>query len=140
LSPMSVVQEAIKAVPAVKWALGVGGLLAIVALLYTFKLHAFVAFVGLIVLFCFMGVLVVFARASTLRSGHMFHPAMVFTWFTLTMFMATTLSLFLSVFFSWPLDLERSLTGEPTKQVTTEEPCDETKDLFCGLVPTERPK
>jgi hypothetical protein len=38
LSPLTVLRQAIRAVPAVKWALGVGGILATVALAYTFKL------------------------------------------------------------------------------------------------------
>jgi hypothetical protein len=113
LSPMTVLRDAIKAVPAVKWALGVGGVLAAVALVYMFKLDARAAFVGLVLLFCFMGVLVVFARASALRSGAIFWPAMIFTWFVLIMFMATTVSLFTSVFFSKPLDLQDWLTGKP---------------------------
>jgi hypothetical protein len=109
--PISVLREAIRAVPAVKWALGVGGVLAAVALVYLFKLDARVAFVGVVVLFCFMGVLVIFARASTLRSGAIFWPAMVFTWFVLIMFIVSTVSLFTSVFFRAPLDLQQWLTG-----------------------------
>jgi hypothetical protein len=117
LAPIPVLRDAIKAVPAVKWALGVGGVLAVVALVYMFKLDARVAFVGLVVLFCFMGVLVVFARASTLRSGAIFWPAMAFTWFALIMFMATTVSLFTSVFFSMPRDLREWLTARPLAPV-----------------------
>lgn len=112
ISPLPVIREAMKAVPAIKWALGVGGLLATIALVYTFKLDARVAFVGLIVLLVFMGVLVIFARASTLASGVIAWPALVFAWFTLVMFMATSVSLFTSVFFRAPLDLQRWLTGE----------------------------
>jgi hypothetical protein len=122
-SPVTVLREATRAVPAVKWALGVGGVFAGVALIYTFKINPRAAFVGLILMFLFMGVLVIFARASTLRSGVTIWPAMIFTWFVLIMFMATSISLFSSVFFSRPLDLQYWLTGstaavpETTKQV-----------------------
>ena len=112
VSPLPILREAIKAVPSVKWALGVGGLLAVIALVYMFQLEPRVAFVGLIVLFAFMSILVLFARASALASGATVWPALIFTWFTLIMFMATTMSLFGSVFFNSPLPLQKWLTGE----------------------------
>jgi hypothetical protein len=111
ISPLSVLRQAIVAVPAVKWALGVGGVLATVALVYTFNLNPRAAFIGLLLMFIFMGILVIFARASALRSGATYWPAMVFTWFVLIMFMATSASLFTSMFFSKPLDLQSWLTG-----------------------------
>ncbi len=109
---MSVLREATKAVPSVKWALGIGGLIAVIALVYTFKLDPRAAFVGLIVLLLFMTVLVLFARASTLKSGATFWPALIFTWFALIMFMATAVTLFGSVFFNTPVPLQKWLTGE----------------------------
>jgi hypothetical protein len=39
-------------------------------------------------------------------------PALIFTWFTLVMFIATTTSLFASVFFNQPLPLQKWLIGE----------------------------
>ena len=112
MTPISLIREAIKAVPAVKWALGVGGILATVSLVYTFKIDPRAAFVGIIVMFVFMGVLVLFARASTLKGRATVWPAVILTWFLLIMFMVTSMSLFTSVFLSKPLDLQRWLTGE----------------------------
>ena len=109
---MSILREAVRAVPAVRWALGVGGLLAVVALVYTLRLDPRAAFVGLLLLVCFMLILVLFARASRLPGGRTNGPALVLTWFVLCLFMATTGSLFSSVFFRAPLDLARWLTGE----------------------------
>jgi hypothetical protein len=43
------------------------------------------------------------ARASTLRANVLAAPALVFTWFTRAMFMATTFLLFTSMFFRWPI-------------------------------------
>jgi hypothetical protein len=114
LAPISVLNEAVKAVPAVRYALGVGGIVAVIALIYTFPINPRVAFVGVVAMFVFMGVLVVFAAASTLRDGAIVWPALVFTWFVLIMFMATAASLFSCVFFGKPLDLQDWLTGRPT--------------------------
>ena len=112
LAPMDVLREAIIAVPAVKWALGVGGLLAVVTLVYSFKLDPLAGFVGLIVLFVFMTILVIFARVSAVEGRAIAAPALVFTWFTLLMFMATTFVLFTSVFSNCPAPLRKWLTGE----------------------------
>lgn len=112
LSPIAILREAVKAVPAVKWALGVGGLLAVITLVYSFQLDPLAAFIGLIVLFVFMSILVIFARVSALQSSALAAPAFVFTWFTLFMFMATTVVLFTSVFSNCPAPLRKWLTGE----------------------------
>lgn len=111
LSPMSVLREAITAVPAVKYALGIGGMLGALALIYVFQINPRVAFVGLIILFVFMGVLVLFARAAAL-TGAIAWPALIFTWFVLLMFIATTVTLFTSVFFQKPVDLQNWITGK----------------------------
>lgn len=129
LSPISVLREAVKAVPAVKWALGVGGVLATVALVYTFKLNPRVAFIGLIVMFIAMGVLVIFARVAAERNAAAL-PAMIFTWFVLLIFMATSTCLFTSVFFSKPLDLQEWLTGKATAATTLSEPLPKVDDVW----------
>lgn len=113
LEPTSILREATRAVPAVRYALGVGGILATVALISTFQINPRLAFVGVLIMFVFMGVLVIFAAASTLRSGAVVLPALVFTWFVLIIFMATATSLFSCVFFGKPLDLQEWLTGRP---------------------------
>ena len=88
--------------PAVKWALGVGGIMAVIAIVYSFQISPRVAVIGTLIMFLFMGVLVVFARASALGNSVIALPALVFTWFVLLVFMAVTLALLSSVFFSSP--------------------------------------
>lgn len=121
-SPIDFLREAIKAVPAVKYALGVGGIVASVALIYSFKLDPRVAFVGTLVILILMGVLVIFARMVALAGPRLFLPAIVFTWFVLLLFMATCLSLFSSVFFQKPLNLGHWLT--PTATATSQLPAE----------------
>ena len=125
-NPVVVLREAIRAVPAVKYALGIGGVVAAVAIVYAFKIDARVAFVGAIVMLVLMGILVVFARMSSLASARMHLPALVFTWFVLLIFMALSVSLFTSVFYQKPLNLAYWLTGslpEPKHEPTTFKAC-----------------
>jgi len=62
-TPGSFLKEAIKAVPAVKYALGVGGIAAVVAIIAGFHLDYRVAVFGTVIVFALMFVLLVFARS-----------------------------------------------------------------------------
>jgi len=103
---MTFIREAINAVPAVKWAMGVGGVAAVFALISmpVFGLQPKAAFIGVSVMFIFMGVLVIFARAANF-SEELRTPARVFTWFILCLFMVSTTLLLTSAFFGWPREL-----------------------------------
>jgi hypothetical protein len=74
-----------------------------------------VAFVGTIVMLVLMGVLVIFARMATLAGEALALPTLVFTWFTLLFFMTVSISLFTSVFFKRPVDLQSWLTAAASK-------------------------
>lgn len=121
-SPTIFLREAIKAVPAVKYALGVGGIVAAVAIVYSFQIDPRVAFVGTLITFLLMGILVVFARMTAISGTRMHIPALAFTWFVLLIFMATSGSLFSSVFFQRPLDLSCWLTGSACADVPPPRP------------------
>jgi TPR repeat protein len=105
ISPIEVLKEAIRAVPAVRYALGVGGMIATVALVQVFEVDPVLAAVGTLVLFFFMAVLVIFARMASLGKNKMALPALFFTWLVLVFFSIVSASLFSSVFFKWPLEL-----------------------------------
>lgn len=104
-TPALFLKQAIKAVPAVKYALGIGGIAATVAIIQSFTVDLKVAFGGIAVMLVLMGVLVIFARMAALAGPRMLLPALVFTWFTLILFMAASILLFTSIFFKKPLDL-----------------------------------
>ncbi len=104
--------EAVRAVPAVKYAVGVGGVLAVVALIFTWmKFEPRIALISGVVMFLLMGLLVVFARVAALPHSILTAPAVVFTWFILLMFMLFVVAMFLSVFIGWPLRLQCWMTG-----------------------------
>jgi hypothetical protein len=104
LTPASLLAQAIKAVPAVRWALAVGGVLSIPAIAFTwYKTKDIrVAALCVIVMLFLMMVMVIFAKAAG-QPNRFFHwPALIFTWFCLLLFMAISCALFCSIFLNHP--------------------------------------
>lgn len=113
LNPLVVLREAIGKVPSMRYALAVAGIVAVVSIARSwFQLPPRIAVVGAVIVVALMVVLVVFAQLSMLKKSSIAKPAAVLMWFTLIMFMLFVLALFMSVFFGWPLNLERWMTGE----------------------------
>ena len=99
-------KEAIKAVPAVKYALGVAGVTAVVAIVSAFKISLTVAVFGTITMFGLMFVLVLFSWFSKNARQDARIPALVLVW-TFVLLTLITATLFLSsFFFHWPRPLE----------------------------------
>lgn len=105
VNPVALLREAIRAVPAVKYALGVAGLIAVVAIVRTFGLDPAVAVSGAIVTLVLMVALLIFARLTATASSHFILPALVFTWGSLVLVLASAGMLFTSAFFDWPIRL-----------------------------------
>lgn len=118
----SLLREAIRAVPAVKYALGVGGVVAVIAIVIGgLKVDARIAIFGTVIMLVLMSILLIFARAAGRPSASVHRQALVFTWFCLFLFMATATLLFGCVFFGWPLNFRASLFGQqrPTEKQQT---------------------
>lgn len=121
----SILDKAIKAVPAVKYALGIGGIIAVISIIRSgFKIDLRVAAVGTIVMLILMVVLVVVASLVGQKSSAFRIPALVFTWFCLVLFMATSCTLFGSVFLGHPhlnwafivsASTQQQIPNQPTK-------------------------
>ena len=105
LNPLAVLREAIRAVPAVKYALGVAGLLSVVAITKAFGLNAPTAAVGAIVTLVLMVALLIFSRLTATAPRYFVLPALMFMWVSLVLVLATASLLFLSAFFRWPVDI-----------------------------------
>lgn len=122
IAPSSILAKAIKAVPAVKYALGIGGIVAVIAIIETgFRIDLRIAFFGTIVMFILMAILVVFASLVGEKKSNLHTLALVFAWFCLILFIATSSTLFSCVFFGKPLNLRRFVDahaeakdGQPT--------------------------
>ena len=119
LQPLTIIKQAIRAVPAVKYALGVAGIVAAIAICGAFailsRMSLQVVMFGVVIMLVFMATLVVFAKMTTTARQHFIIPALVLTWASLCLTIITAFSLFLSVFFRWPVDLQSwiSPSGQP---------------------------
>lgn len=112
-NPLSILREAIRAVPSVRYALGVAGVFAAVAIIVTFNLSLRAGTFGFAALLLAMILLLVFANVALRAPADFRWPGTVLIWFSVLFLIATAVLLFTSVFWARPLDL-RSLLDIPT--------------------------
>lgn len=115
-NPLETLKAAIRAVPPVKYALGVAGVISVIAIVRSFGIDFKNAAVGAVVVFALMTLLVVFASISKTPQDDMRLPAMVFTWFVLVMVMAVSVAMFYLVFWKHSIDLS-AIFGHSDKPV-----------------------
>lgn len=97
MNPLRLIREAIRAVPAVKYALGVAGIAAVVAIALGLKLSPQFAVFGTLIVLGLMFILVLFVKFASLKAGGP-GPVNVLVWFyTITVMVVT--SLFISSYF-----------------------------------------
>ena len=113
---LKILRESIKAVPAMKYALAVAGILAVVAMVGAFKISPSMAVFGAVITLVLMVAMVIFARLTTTASRHFFLPVTIMMWAFLVITVATAFLLFTSAFFQWPRGL-RELIGPPVAAV-----------------------
>jgi hypothetical protein len=116
-SPSSILGRAIQAVPAVKYALGVAGVVSVVAIVVGgWKIDPRVAVFGFIIMIVLMAVLAVFSNISAVGPV-LATPLIVLVWASVLIFIAIALALFLSVFFDWPVPLRTRVFPKPADKV-----------------------
>ena len=103
--PFEVLRVAIKAVPAVKYALGVAGVMAALAIGRAFFSSTHVALIGALSMLGLMVLLLVFSAASKLGPRFLQLPALVLTWAILIIFVLCASLTVTSAFFEWPKPL-----------------------------------
>ena len=102
---LRILRESIRAVPAVKYALGVSGVIAAIALIKAFNLGWSVAALGAVVMFGLMTLLLLFARLTAYGPSFFYTPARVFTWAFVIITVTCAVLLASSVFFNEPIHL-----------------------------------
>lgn len=137
LSPIAILRAAIKNVPALKYAFGVLGLVAVLSIIASFRVDYRVALFGSFFLMVLMICLLIFAKMST-WSGNAFKiPGLVFLWFALLLGMTGSCLLMSSVFFSKPVDLQHLLptrTDNSINPVIEEEQSSVPREEQVGIV------
>ncbi len=99
LTPWTVFQAALKAVPALKYALGVLGIVSAIAIVKGFGIDFRVAVFGTIIMVILMVALVVFAALTKARNPHLQVAALALMWSFLALTIMSAILLFTSTFF-----------------------------------------
>jgi hypothetical protein len=102
---IQLLREAAGAVPAVRYALGVAGVLAALALGSTLFRSPQAATFGALTMFILMVLMLVFAAASALGDETFRLPALVMTWAILILFIASAAMTLSAIFFDMPKPL-----------------------------------
>ncbi len=105
MDPFKLLQNAIRAVPAVKYALGVAGIAAVVAIVVGLRLNYQVAVFGTLIVLGLMFVLIVFSSLPQRQGANLGGPATVLVWFYTVAVMAVTILFMTSYFWGWPVTL-----------------------------------
>jgi hypothetical protein len=111
LTPWTILQAAIKAVPALKYALGVLGIVSAITIIKVFGIDFRVAVFGTIIMVVLMVALVVFAALTKVRSPQVRSAALVLMWSFLVLTILSAAFLFTSAFFDYPKPLSNLLGG-----------------------------
>jgi len=105
MQPLEILREAIKKVPALRYALGVAGIVAVVAIVASFQLDPKVAVFGAIITLVLMVGLVIFAKLTTAAKKHFLTPVLVMMWSFLVLIIVLATLLLTAVSFRWPTGL-----------------------------------
>jgi HEAT repeat protein/Tfp pilus assembly protein PilF len=109
-----VLTEAIRAVPPVRYALGVAGVVAVLGIVAALGVDLRVAAFGTPILLVLMVVLVVFRHVASAARARLALPALVFVWSSLIVTITVVVLLLSSVFFRVPMDLQQFIIGGPS--------------------------
>ena len=123
LGPIAVLKTAVKAVPAVKYAVGLVGVAAAATLVKAYFSSFSEAFYASLAMLVLMILLWVFAQAVRLSSTWLKYPALTLAWAILLLFVASAAMLFASVFFDKPkpfAQIRQVLVGRAEAQVPAE--------------------
>lgn len=122
MDPFELLKSSVSAVPAMKYALALVGVLSVIAIASALKIDSRVAVIGTVIILVLMVVLVIFAKLASYKSSFFAAPALVFTWFALLLLMAVSVTLFTSVFFQKPINLQYWVDQRQTISVTEPDP------------------
>src|SRR5262245_58475132 len=94
LTPFNALNRAVRAVPAMKYALAVLGLVAVVAIVAAWRIDFRVAVFGAVIILVLMVAVLIFARLTKLAPRYFVAPAVFFMWTFVLLTAATGIALF----------------------------------------------
>lgn len=104
-SPTQILSDATKAVPAMRYAVAVAGLGAVVAIVAGFRIDPRIAIFGVLIVLGLMFMLVIFAAFSRHSTSSLSHLSQFAAWCFLFLTVGSVGFLFSSFFFDWPKPL-----------------------------------
>lgn len=110
--PGAFISSALKAVPAVRYAVGVGGIAAVVAVIAGFTIDYRIAVFGTVLLLGLMFVLLLFSRLTTVAGDKLLAPALFATWSFSVLTVLTATLLMSSFFLHQPMSLRQLFAEE----------------------------
>lgn len=111
LNPLAILRESVQLVPAMRYALAVLGLIAVVAIAAAWRIDFKVAVFGALIIFGLMIPVLVFARMTTLPAGRFVAPAMVLMWVFVILTSIAGVFLLSAAAFRYPPDFARLIFG-----------------------------
>ena len=129
--------------PAMKYALAVLGLVAVVATIAAWRVNFKVAVFGAVIILILMVAVLVFARLTAIGAGFFLLPALILLYAFVLLTTATGLLLFTAAAFKWPPALHELIFGlapvttvaEGSKADPSNAYCDACSDIkLCGSV------
>ena len=130
----AVLREAIRAVPSVRFAMGLLGVFAVIAIVVkVLGLNYRLAVIGAIVMFLLMVTLVVFSKVAKLPSSDVRGAARFFVFATTAVIFIMVGLLISSLFFGHPLDLRHWITGAGAQVSTLIQRATPVEDLVHGI-------
>lgn len=101
-----VLQMAMNAVPAVKYAAGISGIVASIAIISSFQLDYRIAVFGVVVMMVLMVALFIFSKLTAIANKHLLYPMLIMLWVFILITVLSAILLFTSVFFNYPIQLK----------------------------------
>ncbi|THU34193.1 hypothetical protein FAM09_24550 [Niastella caeni] len=99
---ISVIKEATKAVPVMKYALGIAGIGSVIGLYKSFKINNEVGVWGTIIVLALMTILLVLAKASLNKTSYFNGPGKFIVWGMVILFISSIFLLLSCAFFEYP--------------------------------------
>ena len=129
MQPIEILKEAIKKVPAMRYALAVAGIVAVVAIVASFQLEPKIAVIGGVLVLGAMVVMVIFAKLTTTAKKHFLRPVLVMMWAFLVLVIVLATLLLTAVAFRWPPGLADWLFPRETTAAVTAEASDARSEI-----------
>jgi hypothetical protein len=113
---LDIINKAVKAVPAVKYAIGVAGIGAAASIVYALFNSPQEAIISIVCMIVLMVLLLIFARVASLKHNSTKNAAIFAVWGILLLFIASCIIMFTAIFFDWPKSLNELFGGKSAKE------------------------